>query len=175
MRRRGFCCTCDIPGEKDPKDQGIREKGLDGAQQKQPENVHASAELLCPSVVTENPAMCQRSPGSRGTESSPRAHSSTAFIQKRRFLSSLRKKTNLLGSKHSAAQATSAVSTQPPPEPHPNVAVIPSRLGATSPYRAPWCARCIPRANFGLIQARFPPQTPLQGWKWGSPNRAAPL
>lgn len=35
MRRRGFCCTCDIPGEKDLKDQGIREKGLDGAQHKQ--------------------------------------------------------------------------------------------------------------------------------------------
>lgn len=34
-KRRGFCCTCDIPGEKDPKDQGIREKGLDGAQHKQ--------------------------------------------------------------------------------------------------------------------------------------------
>lgn len=80
MRRRGFCCTCDIPGEKDPKDQGIREKGLDGAQQKQPENVQSSS---APRLLRKT----QRC----ATESSPRAHSSTAFIQKRRFLSSLRK------------------------------------------------------------------------------------
>lgn len=82
MRRRGFCCTCDIPGEKDPKDQGIWEKGLDGAQHKQ---------KTCTSQQSSSVSWLLRKTQRCATESSPRARSSTAFIQKRRFLSSLRK------------------------------------------------------------------------------------
>lgn len=98
MRRRGFCCTCDIPGEKDPKDQGIREKGLDGAQQKQPENVHASAELLCPLVVKKTQRCASEALGAEAPNRAPE-HAAPQLLSRKGDFCQASVKTKLVGIK----------------------------------------------------------------------------